>query len=67
MQGADIAGIWASGFIFCGNANTLGQKHWFSTETFSLDCSLITKDEKMVKATFSDSNWDQNKYEKFAH
>ena len=67
MQGADIAGIWASGFIFCGNANTLGQKHWFSTDTFSLDCSLITKDEKMVKATFSDSNWNQNQYEKFMH
>ena len=67
MQGADIAGIWASGFIFCGNANTLGQKHWFSTDTFSLDCSLITKDEKMVKATFSDSTWTQNQYEKFMH
>tara|TARA_Y100000994_G_scaffold107990_1_gene88912 strand:+ start:1439 stop:2785 length:1347 start_codon:yes stop_codon:yes gene_type:complete len=65
MQGIDIAGIWASGFIFSGNANTLGQKHWFSTETFSLDCSLITKDEKMVKATFADSSWDQNKYDKF--
>ena len=65
MQKIDIAGIWASGFIFSGNANTLGQKHWFSTETFSLDCSLITKDEKMVKATFADSSWDQDKYEKF--
>ena len=65
MQGADIAGIWASGFIFSGNANTLGQKHWFSTDTFSLDCSLITKDERMVKATLSDSIWDQSKYEKF--
>jgi len=65
MEGVDIAGIWASGFIFSGNANSLGQKHWFSTETFSLDCSLITKDERMVKATFSDSKWNQNKYEKF--
>ena len=65
MEGTDVAGIWASGFIFSGNANTLGQKHWFSTETFSLDCSLITKDEKMVKATFSDSNWNQEKYENF--
>ena len=65
MQGTDVAGIWASGFIFSGNANSLGQKHWFSTETFSLDCSLITKDEEMVKATFSDSRWSQDKYEKF--
>jgi len=65
MEGTDVAGIWASGFIFSGNANSLGQKHWFSTETFSLDCSLITKDEKMVKATFADSNWNQEKYDKF--
>ena len=37
MQGVDLAGIWASGRIFTGNANSAGQKHWFATVTFSLD------------------------------
>jgi len=41
MQGVDLAGIFASGKIYRGNANSLGQKHWFSTETFSLDYSLL--------------------------
>lgn len=65
MQGVDLAGIWASGKIFRGNANSAGQKHWFSTETFSLDYSLITPEERMVKATYAGSKWDQADYEQF--
>ena len=64
MQGVDLAGIWASGRIFTGNANSAGQKHWFATDTFSLDYSLITPDERMVKGTFAGSNWNQADYEK---
>ena len=63
MQGVDLAGIWASGRIFTGNANSAGQKHWFATDTFSLDYSLITSDERMVKGTFAGSHWDQSEYE----
>ena len=65
MKEVDLAGIWASGRIFAGNTNSSGQKHWFSTDTFSLDYSLITPSEKMVKATFAGSHWDQSKYEKY--
>jgi predicted Zn-dependent protease len=65
MQSVDLAGIWSSGKIYRGNTNSLGQKHWFSTETFSLDYSLITADEKMVKATFAGSEWNQSDYESF--
>jgi len=65
MQGVDLAGIFASGKIYRGNSNSLGQKHWFSTETFSLDYSLITADEKMVKATFAGSEWNRSEYESF--
>ena len=64
MQGVDLAGIWASGRIFIGNANSAGQKHWFATDTFSLDYSLITPDERMVKGTYAGSQWDQTEYEK---
>ena len=64
MQGVDLAGIWASGRIFTGNANSAGQKHWFATDTFSLDYSLITPDEKMVKAIYAGSHWNQSEYEK---
>ena len=64
MQGVDLAGIWASGCIYTGNANSAGQKHWFSTDTFSMDYSLITPDERMVKGTFAGSHWNQDEYEK---
>ena len=37
MSGMDFVGIWANGKIFRGNANSLGQKHWFETESFCLD------------------------------
>jgi len=64
MQGVDLAGIWASGRIFTGNANSAGQKHWFATDTFSLDYSLITPDERMVKGIYAGSQWDQTEYKK---
>ena len=64
MQEVDLAGIWSSGNIFRGNANSKGQQHWFSTDTFSIDYSLITPDERMVKGTYAGSNWNQNEYEK---
>ena len=64
MQGVDLAGIWASGRIFTGNTNSAGQKHWFATDTFSMDYSLITPDERMVKGTYAGSHWNQSEYEK---
>ena len=65
MNGVDLTGIWASGKIFLGNANSLGLEHWFETETFSLDYSLINPSRKMVKACYAGTNWDQDNYEKY--
>ena len=31
-----------SGKIFRGNSNNIGQSHWFETESYSLDYSLVT-------------------------
>ena len=65
MSDADLSGIWASGRIFVGNANSAGQTHWFSTDSFSLDYSLVTPDEKMVKANYSGTDWNQEGYEAY--
>ncbi|OUW60542.1 MAG: Zn-dependent protease [bacterium TMED198] len=65
MKGNDLSGIWASGKVFCGNLNSKGLSHWFSTDTFSLDYSLVTSAKKMVKATFADTTWNQEAYEKY--
>ena len=65
IQGVDLTGLWASGNIYTGVANSAGQRHWFETETFSLDYSLITKDKKMVKDCFAGTNWNQKRYEQY--
>ncbi|MBT6796284.1 MAG: TldD/PmbA family protein [Candidatus Marinimicrobia bacterium] len=65
MDGMDFVGIWANGKMFRGNANNLGQKHWFETESFSLDYSLVTPEHQMVKGSFAGSDWNQNDYESY--
>ena len=65
VQGIDFVGILATGRMFRGNSNSLGQEHWFETESFCLDYSLVTKNHQMVKGTFSGTDWDQNQYNKY--
>ncbi len=65
MQNVDLVGIWASGRIYRGTSNSLGLNHWFETDSFSLDYSLVTHDHQMVKGTFSGNDWEQKKYEEF--
>ena len=65
IKNVDLAGIWASGNIFRGCSNSMGLMHWFETNTFSFDFSLITKEERMVKGTFAGNNWDQLRYESY--
>ena len=62
INGVDLAGIWASGNLFVGYANSKGLSHWFSTESFSFDYSLITKSERMVKDTFAGTHFKLDNY-----
>ena len=65
IEDVDLSGIWASGNIYRGCSNSLGLFHWFETETYSFDFSMVTKDERMVKGTFSGTEWNQDKYENY--
>jgi len=65
MAGVDFVGIFANGRMFRGNANNLGQKHWFETESYSLDFSLVTPEHQMVKGSFAGSDWKQQNYESY--
>jgi len=53
-----LTGIWSSGRIFTGNSNSLGQEHWFESDSFSLDYSLIASGERMLKGTYAGTSWD---------
>jgi predicted Zn-dependent protease len=63
VQGVDFTGIYASGEIVRANANSAGQRHWFATETFFLDYSMIAPSEKAVKATLAGQTWDAAKFQ----
>ena len=65
ISDVDLAGIWASGNIYRGCSNSLGLFHWFETDTFSLDFSLVTEAERMVKGTFAGNKWSQGDYESY--
>ena len=65
MSGTDFVGILANGKMFRGNANSKGQNHWFETDTYSLDYSLVTSNHQMVKGSFSGSDWNQDEYESY--
>ncbi|HEY9619668.1 MAG TPA: metallopeptidase TldD-related protein [Crinalium sp.] len=60
--GLDFAGIYAGGAQLRAYADSVGQKHWFSTESFSLDYSIFTASDQAVKGTFAGSHWDANAY-----
>lgn len=50
---ADLAGLLISGLCCRGNANSLGQKHWYESTSFCFDYSLYTEKEKAVKSAYS--------------
>ena len=64
VQGMDFTGIYAAGPMVRANRNSVGQRHWFSTETFFLDYSIIAPCEKAVKATLAGTEWDGSSFEK---
>jgi predicted Zn-dependent protease len=62
VKNLDFTGIYAGGLLLQAYADSAGQHHWFTTESFSLDYSIFTPDGQAVKGTFAGSHWDQNAY-----
>ena len=50
--------------MYRGNSNSLGQEHWFETESF-IRLLISVTNHQMVKGTFAGTDWDQSKYELF--
>lgn len=67
MSEVDFVGIFSNGKMFRGNANSKGQNHWFETDTYNLDYSLVTQNHQMVKGSFSGNDWNQNDYEEYVN
>ncbi len=57
-KGLDLVGIFASGEITQGFANSLGQRNWFSTHSFNFDWSVYHSTDKAVKCSYAGFEWD---------
>jgi predicted Zn-dependent protease len=58
----DFTGIYAGGVVIQAYGDSQGQKHWFATDTFTLDYSLFSPSGQAVKGTFAGSKWDESAY-----
>lgn len=59
----DFTGLYAAGPTVRAVANSLGQYHWFSVESFFVDFSLWHSSGKAVKAGYAGTHWNQKAYE----
>ncbi|MEH2214164.1 TldD/PmbA family protein [Nostoc sp.] len=58
----DFTGIYAGGVVIKAYGDSNGQKHWFATDSFTLDYSLFSPSGQAVKGTFAGSDWNESKY-----
>jgi len=60
--GRDLVGIYASGAIDAGFANSLGQRNWFSRPSFNMDWCFYHQTDKAVKASYAGFAWDDSQF-----
>ncbi len=63
VAGLDFTGLYAAGSVMRGYADSSGQKHWFVTDSYTLDYSLFTSGGQAVKGTLAGSHWDREIYQ----
>jgi len=56
--GLDLVGIWASGEMMHGFANSFGQFNWHQANNFNLDWSVYLQADKAVKQNYAGFDWD---------
>lgn len=63
LQGLDGAGLYAAGPCIRAYGDCRGQRHWFSTESFTLDYSLFTPTQRALKGVYAGSQWDSAEFQ----
>ena len=61
--GLDLVGIYASGTLYHGFANSLGQHNWQTHHQFNLDWSCYLNTDKAIKSQYAGSQWQPNQLE----
>tara|TARA_B100000315_G_scaffold260889_1_gene326892 strand:+ start:10529 stop:11851 length:1323 start_codon:yes stop_codon:yes gene_type:complete len=54
----DMVGLYASGGMYAGFANSFGQRNWFSSFNHNLEWSFYFQDDKAVKSSYAGFEWD---------
>ena len=62
-QGLDLVGLWSSGEMARGFANSLGQFNWYSRASFNLDWSCYHQGDKAVKQDYAGFDWQPQLFE----
>lgn len=57
-DGLDLVGIYTSGPVWRGFANSEGQRNWHATTAFNLQWSLYHRTDKAVKSGYAGFAWD---------
>ncbi len=58
--GLDLVGIYASGSLYHGFANSLGQQNWQTNHQFNLDWSCFLNTDKAVKSQYAGTDWQHS-------
>lgn len=60
-QEVDLAGLLTMGPNYRGQANSLGQRHWFVNKTFIFDFSLYSAKERAIKGLYGGAQFESAK------
>lgn len=56
--GIDLVGIWASGTLYRGFANSLGQRNWYVQPSFHFDWSCFNQNGQATKDSYAGTHWE---------
>ena len=62
LHGLPVTGFYAAGDVVRASTNSLGQFHWFETETFNFDYSLFDEEHRMAKGIYSGRTWSTDTF-----
>ncbi|HEX9392491.1 MAG TPA: metallopeptidase TldD-related protein [Usitatibacteraceae bacterium] len=57
-RGRDLVGLFASGTIYKGFANSLGQRNWHRVDNFNFEWCFYHAADKAVKSSYAGTHWD---------
>jgi predicted Zn-dependent protease len=60
-EGLDLVGLYASGRLYRGFANSLGQRNWYSAANFNFDWTCYHQTDKAVKSRYAGSEWSSKR------